>query len=105
MRLYQVIDVSIIQFLSSTFVQPQLSLSLAQQGPQPQSHQQLPGATVLSFPPPETAITMDLGNYRREGVTNVDVSETGRVYFDLGLRLMMSYQHEMASKCFLACLH
>lgn len=47
---------------------------------------------------------MELGNYRREGVTNVDVSKTGRVYFDLGLRLMMSYQHEMAAKCFLACL-
>lgn len=65
-------------------------------------HQQLPGETCMSLP--EAAVTMDLGNYRRIGVTNVDVSETARTYFDLALRLMMSYQHEMASKCFLACL-
>ncbi len=30
--------------------------------------------------------------------------EQGRAYFDMGLRLMLSYQHEMASQCFLACL-
>ena len=30
--------------------------------------------------------------------------EKGRAYFDMGLRLMLSYQHELASRCFLACL-
>jgi hypothetical protein len=35
----------------------------------------------------------------------VDFSRKGRQYFDLGLRLMLSYQHEMASRvCFFACL-
>lgn len=44
-------------------------------------------------------------------MTNVDSSTTlrtgenaGRAYFDLGLRLMLAYQHEEAAKCFLACL-
>ena len=31
-------------------------------------------------------------------------SNKGREWFDLGLRLMLSYQHEMAAKCFLQCL-
>jgi hypothetical protein len=47
---------------------------------------------------------LDLGNYHRETVSNVDFHEKGRAYFDLGLRLMLSYQHEMASRCFFACL-
>jgi hypothetical protein len=47
--------------------------------------------------------TVDLGNYARKHVTNVE-EERGRAYFDMGLRLMLSYQHEMASRCFLACL-
>jgi hypothetical protein len=48
---------------------------------------------------------MNLGTYRRERVTNVDLSsEFGRQYFDCGLRLMMSYQHEMAAQYFNACL-
>lgn len=46
---------------------------------------------------------VDLGNYVRDHVSNVE-EEQGRAYFDTGLRLMLSYQHEMASKCFLACL-
>jgi hypothetical protein len=53
---------------------------------------------------PDAVLTMDLGNYQRRSVSNVDMVETGRMYFDFGLRLMMSYQHEIASKCFLACL-
>jgi hypothetical protein len=47
---------------------------------------------------------LDLGNYHRTTVSNVDFHEKGRHYFDLGLRLMLSYQHEMASRCFFACL-
>jgi tetratricopeptide (TPR) repeat protein len=37
-------------------------------------------------------------------VTNVDHNPTGRLYFDAGLRFMIGFQHELASKCFLACL-
>ena len=57
---------------------------------------------MLSFPPlgPNT---LDMGSYVRPNVSNTQ-NPTGRTYFDLGLRLMLSYQHEMASKCFLACL-
>jgi hypothetical protein len=57
--------------------------------------------TVLSFMSPDK---LDLGNYHRTTVSNVDFHEKGRQYFDLGLRLMLSYQHEMASRCFFACL-
>jgi tetratricopeptide (TPR) repeat protein len=46
---------------------------------------------------------IDLGTYTRKNVSNVE-EERGRTYFDMGLRLMLSYQHEMASRCFLACL-
>lgn len=46
---------------------------------------------------------VDLGSYARKHVSNVE-EEEGRAYFDMGLRLMLSYQHEMASRCFLACL-
>ncbi|KAL3943318.1 MAG: hypothetical protein SGBAC_002601 [Bacillariaceae sp.] len=45
---------------------------------------------------------IDLGDYVRKEVTNVD--GMGREYFDVGLRLMLCYQHEMAARCFLACL-
>jgi hypothetical protein len=49
--------------------------------------------------------TTDLGTYQREKVTNISSSsEEGRQYFDFGLRLMMSYQHEMAALCFYSCL-
>ena len=54
----------------------------------------------MSFPNIEK---VDLGEYTRKDVTNVE-EEAGRAYFDMGLRLMLSYQHEMASRCFLACL-
>lgn len=58
---------------------------------------------MLSFPPLDGPNKIDLGNYVRPNVSNVQ-NPLGRTYFDLGLRLMLSYQHEMASKCFLACL-
>jgi tetratricopeptide (TPR) repeat protein len=45
---------------------------------------------------------VDLGNYIRKDVTNVD--GRGREFFDVGLRLMLCYQHEMAARCFFACL-
>jgi hypothetical protein len=70
----------------------------------PSQHQHLQGETaetVLSFMSPDK---LDLGNYHRATVSNVDFHEKGRSYFDLGLRLMLSYQHEMASRCFFACL-
>lgn len=47
---------------------------------------------------------IDLGNYVRLNVTNLGKDGKGRDYFDMGLRLMLSYQHEMAARCFLACL-
>jgi len=92
-------------------------------GPDPTQHTFLPGETVYSLPPIlEGPNAIDLGEYRRDKVSNVDVgvgivsngngkqetedheSNKGRAYFDLGLRLLLSYQHEMAAKCFLACL-
>lgn len=51
---------------------------------------------------------INLGSYRRVNVTNVnslDDENRGRTFFDMGLRHMLSYQHELGSKCFLACLH
>lgn len=46
--------------------------------------------------------SIDLGNYVRKNVSNVE--GRGRAYFDVGLRLMLSYQHELASRCFLSSL-
>lgn len=71
------------------------------QGTAPQKLQHLPNETVFSFPSVSGENALNLGHYRRELVTNC---EEGRAYFDYGLQLMLSYQHEMASKCFLACL-
>lgn len=51
---------------------------------------------------------INLGNYSRKNVTNVDSEDDenrGRAFFDMGLRHMLSYQHELSSKCFLACLY
>lgn len=45
---------------------------------------------------------LDFGRYVRKNVSNVE--GRGRKFFDVGLRLMLSYQHEMAARCFLACL-
>jgi hypothetical protein len=49
---------------------------------------------------------LNLGTYRREHVSNIDTSSNtiGRQLFDVGLRLMMSYQHEMAAQYFYACI-
>ena len=55
----------------------------------------------MAFPKIES---INLGEYARLHVTNIE-NDQGRAYFDMGLRLMLSYQHEMAAKCFLACLH
>jgi tetratricopeptide (TPR) repeat protein len=46
---------------------------------------------------------LDLSNYSRPYVTNCD--DIARQYFDQGLRLLLSYQHEWAAKCFLKCIH
>jgi len=64
----------------------------------------LPDETVFSYPALDGPNALNLGAYTRKVVTNIDMSERGRAYFDVGLRLMLSYQHEMAAKCFLACL-
>lgn len=48
--------------------------------------------------------SIDLGDYVRKNVTNVDSDPKGREFFDMGLRLMLSYQHELAARCFLASL-
>lgn len=61
------------------------------------------GEDIFAYPPLEGENTVDLGNYVRQDVANLTNSKA-RSYFDLGLRLMMSYQHEMAAKCLLACL-
>jgi hypothetical protein len=53
----------------------------------------------------ENMDTLNLGTYRREHVSNVTLpSISGRKLFDVGLRLMMSYQHEMAALYFHACI-
>jgi hypothetical protein len=59
----------------------------------------------LSLPDLEA---LNMGSYRREIVSNVDsldAKNMGRMFFDIGLRHMLAYQHELASNCFLACLH
>jgi hypothetical protein len=80
------------------------AFSPLQQGIDPSHHQHLTGENALSIPSLVGENRIDLGNYQRAHVSNVDDDEQGRAYFDLGLRLMLSYQHEMAAKCFLACL-
>ncbi|KAG7349791.1 tetratricopeptide repeat protein [Nitzschia inconspicua] len=48
---------------------------------------------------------IDLGDYTRPNVTNLDPNDKkGWDYFNAGLRLMLSYQHELAARCFIACL-
>jgi hypothetical protein len=74
-----------------------------QQGTKPELHQTLPGETTFSLP----QLDGHLGSYTRQAVTNLDHHGRdlrGRQYFDMGLRLMLSYQHELAAKCLLASL-
>jgi hypothetical protein len=53
----------------------------------------------------KTMETLNLGTYTREHVSNAIVpSNLGRQFFDAGLRLLMSYQHEMAAQYFNACV-
>lgn len=47
---------------------------------------------------------INLGDYTRKNVSNVDMHPLGRAYFDAGLRLLLSYQHEIAARFFIACL-
>lgn len=80
-------------------------------------HSCLPGWTYVGPDPrkkpmfdplqcPADIQSIDLGGYVRANVTNVDNADDpkGREFFDMGLRLMLSYQHELAARCFLACL-
>jgi len=48
--------------------------------------------------------SIDLGDYVRKEVTNLEEKGRGRDFFDMGLRLMLSYQHELAARCFISCL-
>jgi hypothetical protein len=73
------------------------------QGPDPRVKQAHYGEDIFSYPPIDGPKTVDLGAYARAEVSNTQNAK-GRAYFDLGLRLMLSYQHEMAAKSFLACL-
>jgi hypothetical protein len=59
---------------------------------------------VFSFPALDGPDALDVGDYARLAVSNCPPGGRGRAYFDLGLRLLLSYQHEIATKCFLACL-
>lgn len=45
-----------------------------------------------------------MDGYQRKHVTNVDQHPFGRLYFDAGLRFLFSYQHELASQCFLTAV-
>ncbi len=58
---------------------------------------------LIQHPPLDGPTSLDLGTYRRDYVTNC--SGKGKLYFDLGLNLMLSYQHELASASFYSCLH
>ena len=55
-------------------------------------------------------LSLDLGTYSREMVTNIDCSDSdsggpnARTYFDLGLRYFFAYMHENAYEMFLASL-
>lgn len=46
---------------------------------------------------------LDLSDYARPFVSNCN--QSARKYFDQGLRLLLSYQHELAAKYFLDCLY
>jgi tetratricopeptide (TPR) repeat protein len=72
------------------------------QGTPPDRLERLPGELPGDLPSLEG---IHLGNYRRDIVTNVDQHPLGRLYFDMALRLMLSYQHEMAAQYFGASLH
>ena len=73
----------------------------AMQGTKPEFLQTLPGETTIALP----KLDLHLGSYTRHAVTNLDRGDPrGRQYFDMGLRLMLSFQHELAAKCFLASL-
>eukprot|EP00977_Amphora_coffeiformis_P004515 scaffold968_cov171-Amphora_coffeaeformis.AAC.16 len=74
-------------------------------GIDPSVHHYLPGQTNESFPELDGPNVINLGSYQRKRVSNVDVHPLGRAYFDIALRLMLSYQHEIAAKFFIACLH
>lgn len=56
-------------------------------------------------PPPDLDYILKevrLGNYTRQGV--IGLSDAARPYFDAGYRLLLAYQHELASHFFHHCL-
>jgi tetratricopeptide (TPR) repeat protein len=80
------------------------------QPPPPEQRQYVENEDILTPPALEGAYVPNLGKYTRQTVTNIDNANattdpiTARAYFDLGLRLMLCYQHEIAYKCFLAAV-
>lgn len=77
-------------------------------GPDTSAKQYRDGHDGTQFPDLTGEYVPDLGSYARHQVCNVDSSDEGnhgRAYFDMGLRHMLAYQHELASKCFRASLH
>jgi hypothetical protein len=77
-------------------------------GPNSTSKNYKDGDDGTRFPDLTGECFMDLGSYCRLQVSNLDGDNgqnLGRQYFDMGLRHILSYQHEIASKCLLAALH
>lgn len=77
-------------------------------GPDTTKKQYRDGHDGTQFPDLTGEYVPDLGSYCRDQVSNLDSNDEGnhgRAYFNMGLRHMLSYQHELASKCFLAALH
>ncbi|GKY99549.1 hypothetical protein MPSEU_000909200 [Mayamaea pseudoterrestris] len=72
--------------------------------PKVEDREYLLGEDALTPPDLDSPTAPNLGSYTRKNVTNIDVDPMARAYFDVGLRLMLSYQHEIASKCFLAAV-
>ena len=94
--------VCLCAFMSLSLLTPPRYL----QAPTPNKKAEALGIDIshLSLPDLEA---LNMGSYRREIVSNVDSLDSknmGRTFFDIGLRHMLAFQHELASNCFLACL-
>ncbi len=77
---------------------------LFEQGVEASQREYLDGCDTFSPIEREVIEAFDLGTYQRKNVSNLDHNPEARAYFDFGLKLMLSYQHELAAKSFMACL-
>jgi tetratricopeptide (TPR) repeat protein len=75
-----------------------------EQGVETSQREYLDGCDTFSPIEREVMEAFDLGNYQRMNVSNLDQNPEARAYFDFGLKLMLSYHHELAAKAFMACL-